>query len=267
MKESTSNFIHPRPTNIVILSQARTGSCLLCNIFGMLNPCRNLNEFFLSYKFAENPANWEILPHRHFLKKAEREYLFDSLKIKLNDYVSLLKYFSENPEPGLELLDNAIPATKIIKILDHQMANMNVNFLFQKENTKFVLLDRSNKLEQFVSFEIAKNSGHWVNTNTNDVKMHVDRTAFVNFVNESTHWYDQIRHQLTSNGHNFLEINYETDLNTDSLDPVIFKIRDWLSIQGIETVVGSRWIFYKKQNTLPMPEKILNFNEIKDLIN
>lgn len=253
-------------TNIIVLAQARTGSCLLCNVFSMLNPCRNLNELFLSYKFAENPANLSIIPHQHLFKESELLYLFHCLKIEFNDYVSLLKYFSKNPNKILEMLDSLMPVPKVIKILDHQMINTDIKFLLQKENTKFVLLDRSNKLEQFVSYEIAKQTSQWINTDTSDIKIHVDRTAFINFVNESTSWYNQITNQLTSNGHNFLEINYETDLNTDSLDPLMFKIKDWLSTQGIETTIGSKDIFYKKQNLLPIAEKISNFDEIQDLI-
>jgi hypothetical protein len=232
----------------------------------MLNPCRNLNELFLSYKFAENPANLKFIPHKTLFKFFERTPLFNHFKIKNEDYSLLLKCISENPIDTIDFLDKIIPVPKVIKILDHQMVNTDINFLFQKENTKFVLLDRSNKLEQFVSYEIAKTNGQWINTDTSDIKIHVDRTAFINFVNESTSWYNQITNQLTNNGHNFLEINYETDLNTDSLDSVMFKIKDWLSEEGVETVVGSKDIFYKKQNLLPIAEKISNFNEIQDLI-
>jgi hypothetical protein len=46
----------------------------------------------------------------------------------------------------------------------------------------------------------------------------------------------------------------------------MFKIKDWLSTEGVETVVGSKDIFYKKQNLLPIAEKISNFDEIQDLI-
>lgn len=256
----------PIPTNIIILAQARTGSCLLCNVFGMLNPCRNLNELFISYRFAENPANFFIIPHRYFFKTSELMHLFHSLKIDVNNYVLLLKYFSNNPQKGIDLLDSLIPVPKVIKILDHQMVNTDINFLYQKENTKFVLLDRSNKLEQFVSYEIAKKNGQWINTDTSNIKIKVDRTEFLNFINESNSWYDQIREKLTSNGHNFLEVNYEADLNTDNLDSLMFKIKDWLSVQGIETTVGSTNKLYKKQNSSPMSEKISNFDEIRDLI-
>ena len=105
-------------TNIIVLAQARTGSCLLCNIFGMLNPCRNLNELFLSHKFAEDPKNLPVVPHQYFFKILERKYLFDRLRLQNNDYVGLLKHFSSYPEETINLLDQIIPATKIIKILD-----------------------------------------------------------------------------------------------------------------------------------------------------
>lgn len=252
--------------NIIVLAQARTGSCLLCNVFSMLNPCRDLNELFISYKFAENPNNLKIIPHKKLLNYYEIAPLFNHFKVKIEDYLTLLKCISKNPSGTIEFLDKIITVPKVIKILDHQMIDTDINFLFQKENTKFVLLDRSNKLEQFVSYEIAKKNSQWINTDTSDIKIHVDRTEFINFVNESKSWYTQITNQLTSNGHNFLEINYETDLNTDSLDPVMFKIKDWLSTEGVETVVGSKDIFYKKQNLLPIAEKISNFDEIQDLI-
>lgn len=251
-------------TNIIVLAQARTGSCLLCNVFSMLNPCRNLNELFLSHKFAENPDNLSVVPHQHFFSAYEKALLFNYFKIKNNDYPALIKCLSENPQGAIDFLDKIIPVTKIIKILDHQMITSNLNFLFQKDNIKFVLLERSNKLEQFVSYETAKKSSHWVNTDTSNFKLHVDKTKFVNFVNESTSWYSQIRQQLSNNGHNFLEVNYETDLNVDSLDPLMFKIKDWLSTQGVETTIGSTEIFFKKQNSLPMPEKVLNFNDLRE---
>lgn len=254
------------PTNIIVLAQARTGSCLLCNVFGMLNPCRNLNELFISYKFAEIAENLHLVPHQYFFTLMERVEIFDRLKIEYNNYTELLKYLSEHPEESIDLLDKIIPATKIIKILDHQMVTADVNFIFDRPNTKFILLDRTNKIEQFVSHETAKKSGQWINTDTSNIKINVDKTEFLKFIDDSSIWYDQIRHRLTVNGHDFLEVNYEADLNTNNLDTLMFKIKNWLSIQGIETTVGSTKILYKKQNSLPMSEKISNFDEIRDLI-
>jgi hypothetical protein len=232
----------------------------------MLTPCRNLNELFLSHKFAEDPENLPVVPHQYLLRPSERNYLFDYLGLQIDDYVGLLKYFSKYPEETITLLDQIIPSTKIIKILDHQMITSNVDFLFSRTNTKFVLLNRTNKLEQFVSHETAKKSGEWVNTDTSNIKVHVDQETFFKFKTESDNWYNQIRKQLSDAGHNFLEINYEHDLNCKSLSPVMFKIKDWLLSQGVETTIGPIKIMYKKQNTLPMSEKISNFDEINKLI-
>ena len=71
---------------------------------------------------------------------------------------------------------------------------------------------------------------------------------------------------FNENGHNFLDINYERDLNQDSLEPVMTKVNDWLLTQGVATEIRSTNIQYKKQNLSPMSEKVLNFEEIEDLI-
>jgi LPS sulfotransferase NodH len=165
----------------------------------------------------------------------------------------------------MDLLDKIIPVTKIIKILDYQMESADLEFLFQRKNTKFVLLERYNKLEQFVSHETSKKIDKWINADTSNVKIHVDRTEFTNFVNKSTAWYEKIRTRLASEGHNFLEINYERDLNHENLDPVVLKVKDWLATQSIDTDFRYTDIQYKKQNLSPMSEKISNFDEISDI--
>ena len=250
-------------TNIIVLAQARTGSCLLGDVFSMLKPCRDLNELFISYQFAENPSNLRFIPHQFFFTTQELINLFNQLNIKLYDYRDLLRYFSENPKDIMNLLDKMIPVTKIIKILDHQMTTTDLDFIFQLPNTKFVLLNRTNKLDQYVSYEIAKKNGRWTNTDTSNIKIHVDRNDFLKFSNESYSWYEKIKQRLSLEGHDFLEINYEDNLNCESLNPVMFKIKEWLSLQGIETSVGRTKTRYKKQNNAPISEKILNFNELR----
>jgi hypothetical protein len=232
----------------------------------MLRPCRNLHEVFLSYEFAADPTNLPFVPHQYFFTTRERTNIFNQLNIALNDYKSLLQYFSNNPEDTIRLLDDMILSPKVIKILDHQMTITDLDFIFQLPDTKFVLLDRTNKLDQFVSYETAKKSKQWANTDTSAVKIHVDKDEFFKFTEESYMWYENIKQRLISNGHDFLELNYENDLNCESLNPVMNRIKKWLSLQGIETSVGYTTSRYKKQNTLPMSEKILNFDEIADLI-
>ena len=259
-------------TNVVVLAQARTGSNLLCNVFAMLSPCRDLNEVFLSpsalppmlhnVKWFSN-SDVPPFPHHYFFNLSEKIYLFNYLRV--NDYPSLLSYITQHPAEIMDLLDKIIPVTKIIKILDYQMESADLEFLFQRKNTKFVLLERSNKLEQFVSHETSKKIDKWINADTSNVKIHVDRTEFTNFVNKSTAWYEKIRTRLASEGHNFLEINYERDLNHENLDPVVLKVKDWLATQSIDTDFRYTDIQYKKQNLSPMSEKISNFDEISDI--
>jgi len=240
----------------------------------MMSPCRDLNELFLSpaalpsalhnMKWFSNSNSVPPSPHHYFFNLTEKIYLFNYLRV--NDYPSLLSYITQHPAEIMDILDRIIPVTKIIKVLDYQMLDTDLNFLLTRENTKFVLLERTNKLEQFVSNKTSNKIDKWINADTSDIKIQVDRAEFTNFVNESNSWYKKIKTQLSENGHNFLDINYEHDLNQDSLEPVMTKVNNWLLTQGVATEIRSTDIQYKKQNLSPMSEKVLNFEEIEDLI-
>jgi LPS sulfotransferase NodH len=252
-------------TNVIVLAQARSGSNLLCSIFRKLKPCRDLGEVFMPYDFIGNLGNVTQVPHTVLFSSVEKALLAQKFNIDYKDYyVQLLQSLSRNPEETINYLDKIIPTTKVIKILSHHLSHINIEFLLKSKNTKFILLERRNKLAQFVSLEVSYETGVWVNDNTSDVKVHVDFDKFKKYMHESDTWHQKIASVLTQYQGDFLKVTYEDDLNFDDHSTITNKIKDWLASNGVLTDVDYKNIVeLKRQNLLPLAEKILNYEEIK----
>lgn len=251
--------------NIIVIAQARTGSDLVCEILRNIENGRPIHEIFIPPEYAENKDNYPYLPHHLCYTDCEKKILFNMFDIEYLNYPELIRKLKDDPLGSLRILDEIIPNTKMYKILDNQISLDQFKDIIALKNTKFILLERTCKLSQWTSRQIAEKNKVWDNRPAPLTRIHIDREEFLEFKKDSMNWYCIIRDELNRQNHNFLEINYEQDLDRDSLIPVWNKINKWLISENENLVFKQEFINLKKHNTFLLSEKIDNYDEVKDL--
>lgn len=248
--------------NIIVLSQPRTGSNLLCELFFSYLPIRVLMEFFIYFQDEKD------VPHFNLLRKQELDALVNHFSLQDNSIDSLTTALNQNPREALEVLSSIISQYKVIKLHDFMLEQMDLEFIFNDPETKFIVLERTSKLKQYVSLTTALSLGRWTDVDTTDIKVHVDPEAFLKFKNESTAWYQMIESKLTSKGHNYLKLTYEQDLENIDYNVLIPKINNWLDNNNIRYLNNSNYRIKNsiKQNLSSLEDTITNYDEIKGLI-
>ena len=138
---------------------------------------------------------------------------------------------------------------------------------------KFIVLERRNKFEQFVSLTIASKTGIFSNTKTTE-RIEVDINEFFFFLNKNRSLYSDFRNSTQ----NYKNVYYE-DL-CDNFEDTIKDINDYLGVdQYFHKHWGENWfrtnkgeiMDYKglyggslKQETRPMKEVIINYEDVKE---
>ncbi|SDD85119.1 MULTISPECIES: hypothetical protein [Kordiimonas] len=86
---------------------------------------------------------------------------------------------------------------------------------------KKIILRRSNTLDQYLSLEIAKQSGAWSSdyAKKGHVKIDLDRDAFLTFHDDVTGVFDSIIRKLEQSGQDFLTLDY-SDVAHENFKPV-----------------------------------------------
>ena len=118
---------------------------------------------------------------------------------------------------------------------------------------KFIVLERKNKLEQFVSLKIATQTGNFAYTKTID-KVEVDLNQFFIFLNKNRSLYSDFRNTTQD----YKNIYYE-DL-CDNFEDTIKDINDYLGVRQIALLSGD----LLKQETRPMKDVIINYEDVKE---
>ena len=243
--------------NIIIFSEARTGSNLLCELFFSYNYVRVLNEFFIY--FVDEKAT----PHYRFMTAAEKNLFFNYFNIENKTIANLTQIINSNPKTSLELLDT-INNYKVIKVHDFIFNNLNLSFLLDDPETKFILLNRSSKIKQYVSNQVAHQIKEWHSVNTSDIKIHVDINEFLEFKQRSNLWNLQIEKLLIEKNHNYLKLNYEEDLENVDQSLLTLKVSNWLDSNNISSSTNEYKLkFFKKQNLSNLEQIITNYKEIE----
>lgn len=248
--------------NIIILSQQRTGSNLLCHAVSMFKPIRNVIEFFIHPGFLDDISNLDILPHYTAFDNQERLKILKSFDCK--SYVDLLKQIQKNPKNSYNKINTIINNQLVLKIQDnHFRINKKLDFIFNQD-VEFIVLQRRNTLEQFVSDKIAIATNKWVLENTNNESIYFDIHEYENFKKIKTEWYTYLDKKLKQK--NYLNIYYEDDLSNGISTETIKKIDQWLNELNIKTTFEKTEDFYVKQSTVDVYSKIINYNQVKDFI-
>ena len=122
----------------------------------------------------------------------------------------------------------------------------------KNEIDKFILLERKNKLEQFVSLKIASATGRFAYTTTTE-KIKVEPKEFFFFVNKNRNLYSDFRNSTQ----NYKDIYYEELCG--NFEDTIEDINDYLGVRQ-ETLLTEGIL---KQETRPMKEVIINYEDVK----
>lgn len=256
---------------ILILCEPRTGSNLLCEAMDSYSTLQSINEFYLSPNIGLYVRRDHIpddLPHKDLLTQLQQESLFKLLKIESNNHFDMLVEIYKSPVESLLELYNVTSKTLVVKIMRNHFEELNLSRLLDFPFVEVIVLERTNKLEEYVSHRKAIELDQWYNTDTSNLKIKVDVDKFLERTKLSSVWYQKIRQQLKSNNKNYLELNYENDLLDFNQDTFCKMFDTWL--QSIDIPINKtdhKMNFFKKQNNAPIEQSILNYNEIKYLVN
>ena len=233
--------------NIIILSpQPRTGSSLLCELFCCFKNTTVLHEVFTD----GNVPLTTVHPYRR-----------------------LLRIIQKNPETVIGHLEKFFSNKhRVFKIHFFQIQNHNLDFVFELPNTKFVLITRKHFLEQYVSAKLANMSGSFSTNDeirgvsSKDITFELDIKDYKDQELGNTYNIEMLKKRLTELNHNYLEFNYEDDLEKYNLS-ILEKIKAWALTANI-SLEQSDYIptVYQKQNLRQMHEIITNWDSVKDLI-
>ena len=233
--------------NIVILSQPRTGSSLVSELF-----CCFENTLVLNELFTENNVLLTYTPR---------------------EWRPLTKLMQKHPKLGITHLEKSFSNVhRVFKIHLWQMFKFDLEFVLSMPNTVFILITRQNFLEQYVSAKLAYMSNSFSTnderrgTSSKDITFELDINDYKEHKAGNIYNIDMIKKKLKDLNHNFLDLNYEDDLENYDLS-IFEKIRTWASTFGI-VLNQSDYILsvYQKQNFRQMHEIISNWDSIKDLI-
>ena len=236
--------------DIIILGQQRTGSNLLCYALSFFKNYRNLNEF---YSVDINTFVYEL-----FFTQEEKTQLFKIYNT--NNWRKLLQKIHKNPINAFNVLSKILDnQNKIVKLLDHQFQQNKKLYSLIDISSKFIVLERSNTLEQFVSLKIADETDAWWNQNTDQHKIILDINEYQNFCQDKKTYYENLKLQLKDKS--YLLINYEEDLVNGISDPLLLKLQKFLDKSP--KIIKKDKTRIKKQSSISCVDKIINYNEIK----
>lgn len=253
---------------ILILCEPRTGSNLLCEATESYKDLQCINEFYLSphinlyVKEDHVPAD---LPHKR-LESIQQDKLFTFLNVKEEDYFNLLVNIYKQPIEALIELYNVTDKTLVVKIMHKHFDDLNLDRLLDLPFVEVILLERTNKLEEYVSHRKAIEFNKWYNADTSDIKITVDIDKFLERKQASLDWYKKIRLRLS--GKKYLELNYEKDLQYFDHDKFCKMFDSWLLSIGVDLDKTSHKMkFFKKQNHSPIENSIINYDDIVNQLN
>ena len=240
--------------NIIILGQQRTGSNLLCYALSFFENYRNINEF---YSVDPNSFVYDM-----YFTNDEKDNLFNTYNT--TDWRTLLARIHNDPVKAFKHLSNLVGNQNIIlKLLDHQFDKTKSLYSIIDNSNKFIILERSNTLEQYVSLKIAQENDIWGAESTNHCKIHLDISDYQNFCVNKELYYADLKERVSTK--DYIIVNYEEDLENGITDKLLKKLQMFLEDSPSIIDKDRNWV-WKKQRTVDCNTQISNYNDIKDLL-
>jgi hypothetical protein len=241
-------------TNIIfVLSEARTGSTMLCQLLTRFQPTINFMEVFNLNKedLYKNDPKFNELLDSHYAESFE---------------------FIKDPMKLLSLMTTYFKKTLIIKIHLFQLqlfSEENINLILSSPNHKFILLTRSNFLEKYVSLKIAKKTDIWVNKDTSKFSIEIDKDDLTRTFVDHQIIYESIKKRLENHNIDYLPIDYDLYLKNYDDQKFIELLTPWIVNQGLDLHLSDvRPRTPRKQNnSTNIADNILNYDELANFIN
>lgn len=255
---------------ILILCEPRTGSNLLCEAIESYTDLQCINEFFLSPNvglYVDKDHVPDDLPHKDLLTDEQQDHLFNFLNVKNRNYFDMLVNIYKSPVDSLLELYNITDKTLVVKVMHNHFDELpDLYKLLELSFVELIVLERSNKLEEYVSHRKAIAHNTWYNSDTSNIKIVIDVNKFLEKKEWSFSWYNHIISIISTK--NYLELNYEKDLDKFDQHQFCNMFDSWLSSIEVSIDKTNHIVkYFKKQNNAPIEQSILNYDEIKHLVN
>lgn len=239
--------------NVLVLCQQRTGSNLLCYALSFFKNYRNVNEFYNASHL--NPI---------MFTEEERYEIFKAYDCESPpDERLLFNRINREPAKAIDVLRSLTGENLVFKITQYSFSYNYHLYSLIKEFDKFILLDRSNTLEQYVSKQIAEETNFWHQVNTNNHRIELDVEEYKKFCENKKIFYDDMKSRLRDKDH--IVLNYEKDLMNGITDSLLNNLQSFLS-GSPEFEDKDRINPIRRQNTANIVTKISNWDEVKYLI-
>lgn len=251
---------------IFVLSEARTGSTLLCQLLANYKNVINFHEIF--HVVGDGSSN-NVFNATVSFNKVLQDYYNDGIF----DRQKIFSEIAKNPKQLLTLMSDYFKETLIVKIhLSHLFSpsystSLILDWILMQPNNEFILLKRD-FLKSYVSLLKAEQSNAWNNVDTTNIKIAIDP---VKFKQESAKYkwkYDTIEQKLQEYKIDYLNIDYDKDLKNYNIAEFEQLIKSWSTRRGIDLIsTGSNvQIGVKKQNTNDdISNSISNWQEISTM--
>ena len=243
----------------IILCQARTGSNLLRQL---LRKHGDIDSFF-SEPLREFPDR------ENYIKIAEiRTGHKSSIKYNLSDldnidiYFNILNSLKQRPVVGCKIF---------FEHLDRNIDNFNLINFIQKNNTKIILLERTNKFLQFLSNEKAIKSRVYyldhhgiISPRPENIKIHLNINEYYKYLAKFTTEYINQEKEFKQYNIPYIKIYYE-DLISESQLSIMKDIYKLILGSLDETRIKQKPAKLSLvQNIYTLEEQIENYSEVVD---
>jgi hypothetical protein len=244
---------------ILLFCEPRTGSNILCESMYMWKPIKVLWDFFVPSQ------TYKGFPMTNCIDSNILRDLYDSYKID-NSVDKLITCFQTNPSVGLQKLIDILEKNIVIKLHGWHFKELTLDNLLKIDNVEVIILQRTDLLQQYVSYHKAVIKGEWRNVNTTNMKISIDINEFLKFKEYTNNWYNQVLESCTMNNKIPLNLIYETDISNINNDSSILKckINEWANIVNLNLIeteyVPNRII---RQDYSNPKDSIINWDDIK----
>jgi hypothetical protein len=256
---------------IFVLSEARTGSTLLCELLNRYKNTVNLHEIFHN---VGDPRDYNAFKVDFSFNNVLKDHFGDGVF----DPEKMLPRVIENPKKLLTLISEHFgdDKTLIVKVHLFQLltgypVSFILDWILQQPNHRFVLLERD-FLKSYVSWLKAEQTNVWHNIDTTNIKVEIIPKRFEEELSRWQRRYNTIKEKLQENNIDYLYVDYDKDLkdyNDSKFEQLIepWSKRQILDLKSKGFTQGNQWINVTKQNTDDdIANSILNWSEIKEIL-
>lgn len=246
---------------IFVISSGRTGSTLLCQLLTHFQNTVNLNESL---------TNVDAYIAHYDRKQRFAEFL-KTVNIDNVETTELHAKLLEDPISLITNVTNYFSETIVAKLHLNKFDLFNEEFLtyiLTQPNHKFILLERKNYLEVYISEKISERSGLWHNVDTTDNKIKVDIEEFTRNFEAYVERSNFIKNYLKRYNIDFLEVEYDKDLKNYNIEEFVELIHPWANRNGLSLSPGELpKIKVRKQNkNEDIFNNIENAKEVKEFL-